>query len=180
MPTTTWTTAALTANYNVNPDFNRTFAATMGGTAYPTNAPHKVTSATMTYSAVTMWSKGRNFYATAMTAARGYQVGAFTNDGNSNQHAFSASCATGEFAVGGGYNGITAIGAMGNAAGTGTAFSLRAGCVITLTLVWDYTTSSNVNIGGAYRKGTPWANVGGTWRRGTLWVNVGGIWRRGI
>lgn len=179
MPTTTWT-ATSTTNYTVNPDFNQVFDAVMGGTAYPTNAPHKVTSATITFSSVTMYSTGRNFYAKGMGAAIGDVIGSFINDGNSTSHSVTYNCTTGEFASGGGYNGITKIGAQGNAAGTGTAMSIRTGCVITQSVTWEYSTSAWINVSGVWRRAIPWVNVGGTWHKAIMWRNVGGTWKRGI
>ena len=141
MPVTTFTTGAISGNFTIAGDTEKTFGCSVTGTAYPATR-HRVTGATLTFSSVTEYSSGRSFYGVAGGSAIGYYFVSFTNSTNESPHSKAISCPTGTYEAYKGYYGTSSLGIKGNGAGAGTPISLRSGCVISLSITWEYTYSS--------------------------------------
>lgn len=90
----------------------------------------------------------------------------------------TVACTTGTFAAGGGYIITNGLGVLAN---TSAGFLvIKAGCTITFTVTWALLDSVRVNIGGAWKSGTPYVCVGGVWKKGDAYINIGGVWKPGI
>ena len=180
MPTTTWTTSANAEDFYLATTGSRYYAtASQSGTIYPSVA-HKVTSATMIYSSVTVIANGN--YSAIFTSGGSYTSSACgtwgTGYSTGSPISVSVSCNTGTYSAGGGYYPANGLGVLDNN-NTGM-ICINTGCTITLTVVWELLGSIWINVGGTWKQGEPWVNVSGTWKQGETYINVGGVWKQGI
>jgi len=173
MPTTVFQVSGIGGNYTISRDsvgYVWTFPI-VSGSVIPTSGV-AVTSASFNFTNITTLSSVRQ--ARIDKENVGMVAGPFAVSSGLDSSPFTVGCTT-DISY---YAGISSIQlrVRGNGTGgtTGSCFSIRSACVMTLTVNWDYTTSSWVNVGGTWRKAIPWINIGGAWYKAIMWENIGG------
>ncbi len=178
MPTTQFQVSGIGGNFGIARDgtgYVWTFNL-VSGSVIPSSGV-KVTSASFTFSNITTTDTQRQ--ARIDKENIGMIAGPFAALSGLDSAPMTVNCIT-DVSY---YSGINSIQlrVRGNGTGgnTGQCFSIRAACVMTLTVNWEYETSEWVNVGGVWKKGLAWVNVGGVWKRGYMWANDGGVWKKG-